>query len=78
AAVREAEAEAEAEARERAEAKEVDLLRKLAVGLHPVLLVEPLTTVREVTKWYTVQLEKSFKSYRHRRKKEKQAALEAR
>lgn len=32
------------------------LLRSLSVGLHPSLLVEPLTTVGEVVKWYTLQV----------------------
>lgn len=39
--------------------KEAELLRRLSAGLHPVLLVEPLTTVGKVTKWYTGQVGKN-------------------
>lgn len=36
--------------------EQATLLKTLSVGLHPMLLVEPLTTVAEVTKWYTAQV----------------------
>ncbi|CAM9471620.1 unnamed protein product, partial [Laminaria digitata] len=64
-------------AEERVGAQE-ELLRTLSVGLHPVLLVEPLTTVGEVTKWYSLQLEKSYKNYKRRKRQERQRVEQSR